>query len=304
MTVTPLAQTHLSCTTVKHRTLWQKRARSGVLFALPILVFETCLLFFPIAQTFYYSFTNWNGLSSHFVGLKNYSSLVHDPIFWRILANNGILLLSIPVAVMLPLGAAFLLHQHVVGWRFFQSAFYLPTVISWVVIGMVAVQIFAGHGILNRVLAVFGLHQNMLAHPVPALMVVIIAFIWSLFGSNMIVFIGGMATMPRELYEAARVDGANGFTIFWYITVPLLRRFIQFNVILTLITAFTGLFSLIFVMTGGGPGFGTTTLEFFIYEQAFNVGSFGYAATLGVVLFILMVSVTVFQIPLLLREGD
>ncbi len=282
----------------------QQRASSGILFALPLLIFEACFLFIPIFETFYYSLTAWNGLSAHFVGLSNYAYLFRDPIFWRILANNGILLLSIPLAVMIPLGAAFLLQRHVTGWKFFQSAFYLPTVISWVVIGMIAVQVFAGRGVLNRFLSVFGIHQNMLGHPVSALIVIIIAFIWSLFGSNMVIFIGGMATMAPELYEAARIDGANEFTTFWYITVPLLRRFIQFNFILTLITAFTGLFSLIFVMTGGGPGFGTTTLEFFVYEQAFNGGSFGEAATLGVVLFVLMFAVTLFQVPLLLSEGD
>lgn len=289
---------------VKKRTLREQRAATGVLFALPLLIFEGCLLFLPIFETFYFSFTTWNGLSSQFVGLSNYIALFTDPIFWRILANNGILLLSIPIAIMIPLGAAYLLQRHVTGWKFFQSAFYLPTVISWVVIGMVAVEVFAGRGVLNRFLSIFGLHQNMLAHPVSALIVILIAFIWSLFGSNMVIFIGGMATMAPELYEAARIDGANELKTFWYITIPLLRRFIQLNFILTLITAFTGLFSLIFVMTGGGPGFGTTTLEFFIYQQAFDSGAFGEAATLGVVLFILMFAVTLFQVPLLLREDD
>src|SRR5439155_25487351 len=107
---------------------------------------------------------------------------------------------------------------------------------------------------------------NMLSHERSALVAVMITFVWSMFGTNLIIFLAGMATIDQELYDAARVDGAGSFTVMIKVTIPLLRRFIQFAFIITLITAFTALFSLIFVMTGGGPGYGTTTLELFIYE--------------------------------------
>ncbi len=288
----------------RKKKLHATRAWTGVLFALPVVAFELMLLILPILQTFYYSFTSWNGITSSFIGFQGYVSLLTNPTFWRILENNAALLLSIPIAIILPLTVAFILEQRPWGWNFFRSAFYLPTVISWVVIGMVAVLFFARHGILNHVLALFGTQQNMLGHPISAMISVIITFIWSVFGINMVIFIGGMATLPRELYEAARVDGAYGWQILWHVTIPLLKRFIQFAFILTLITAFTALFSLIFVMTGGGPGFGTTTLEFFVYEQAFNVGQFGYAATLGVFLFLVMFASMLFQIRLLLSGDD
>ena len=124
------------------------------------------------------------------------------------------------------------------------------------------------------------------------MLAVIITFIWSIFGTNTIIFITGMATLDRDIYEAARVDGAGSFAIFWRITIPMLMRFIQFAFILTLITAFTALFSLIFVMTGGGPGYGTTTLEFYVYQQAFSVGVFGYAAAIGIVLFAIVFAIS------------
>lgn len=278
------------------------RSRTGILFSLPVLAVEGFLLFLPIVQAFYYSLTAWDGVTVQWIGIGTYISLFKDPTFWRVLANNGLLLLSVPIAVGIPLGVAFLLHERIWGWKFFRTVYFLPTAISWVVIAMVSVQFFAGQGILNNILAVFHLHQNMLAGEFPAMIAVIITFIWSQFGQNTIIFITGMSTLPTEIYEAARVDGAGRWVTFWYITIPLLRRFILFAFIVTLITAFTALFSLIFVMTGGGPGYGTTTLEFFVYEQAFNVGQFGLGATLGVVLFLMVFAVSLLQIRNLQRE--
>ncbi len=138
--------------------------------------------------------------------------------------------------------------------------FFLPTAVSWVVIGFVATRFFADDGILQSLLGDVGLgslHPDMLSHEHRALFAVMITFIWSMFGTNLIVFLAGMATIDPTLYDAARVDGASSFArARSRITVPLLRRFVQFSFIITLVTAFTALFSLIFVMTGGGPGFG------------------------------------------------
>ena len=112
-------------------------------------------------------------------------------------------------------------------------------------------------------------HPDMLSHEGRALAAVMLTFIWSMLGCNMVIFLAGMATIDQEIYDAAKVDGAGQFTVLFKITLPLLKRFVQFTFIFSLIMAFSGLFSLIFVMTGGGPGFGTTTLEFYIYQEAF-----------------------------------
>ena len=164
---------------------------------------------------------------------------------------------------------------------------------------MVALRVFAGEGILNHVLSAVGLgfvHTDLLSGEVSAMVAVAITFIWSVFGTNTIIFITGMATLDRDVYEAARVYGAGALTTFIEITIPMLMRFIQFAFILTLITAFTALFSLIFVMTGGGPGYGTTTLEFYVYQQGFQVGVFGYAAAIGIVLFAIVFAVSLAQL--------
>jgi ABC-type sugar transport system permease subunit len=269
-------------------------------------VLVAVLLLYPIGETIYYSFTAWDGLTATWLGVKAYTNLLQSPDFISVLENNALILLAIPVAIVLPLGVAFLLSGHIPGWRFFRSVFFLPTAISWVVIGFVSTRFFADDGILQGLLGDVGLgslHPDMLSNEHRALIAVMITFIWSMFGTNMIVFLAGMATIDPTLYDAAKVDGASSLAVLARITIPLLRRFIQFSFIITLVTAFTALFSLIYVMTGGGPGFGTTTLEFYIYQSAFSSGDFGTAATAGAILFVVVAVISAIQLRLL-RAGD
>ena len=263
------------------------------------------LLLYPIGQTVYYSFTTWDGITSKWVGTATYAHLFHNAEFTRVLENNAMMILAIPVAIVLPLGVAFLISSGVRGWRFFRSIFFLPTAVSWVVIGYISVRFFADEGILQSLLNNTGLgflHPNMLSHEHSALIAVMITFVWSMFGTNLIIFLAGMATIDQEIYDAARVDGAGSLTVMFRITLPLLKRFVQFTFIISLVTAFSALFSLIYVMTGGGPGYGTTTLEFFAYQQAFSAGDFSVGATAGVVLFVAVFAVSMVQLRLLRSE--
>ena len=120
-----------------------------------------------------------------------------------------------------------------------------------------------------------------------------------MIGTNTIIFLTGMATLDPALVEAARVDGAEQWRIFIHITLPLLKRFVQFAFVITVISCFSALFSLIFVMTGGGPGYGTTTLEFFVYQSGFSLGQFGTAALYGIILFVIMTTVGLVQLRLI-----
>ncbi|MDP9286375.1 MAG: sugar ABC transporter permease, partial [Actinomycetota bacterium] len=276
------------------------------LFTLPVVTLVGSLLLYPIGQTVYYSFTTWDGISSKWVGVSTYTHLFHNPEFTRVLENNAMMILAIPFAIALPLAVAFLINSRVRGWRFFRSVFFLPTAVSWVVIGYIAVRFFADDGILQHLLNHVGLgfiHPNMLSHERSALVAIMITFVWSMFGTNLIIFLAGMATIDQEIYDAAKVDGAGSLSTMFRITFPLLKRFVQFTFIISLITAFSALFSLIFVMTGGGPGYGTTTLEFFVYQQAFSAGDFGTGATAGVVLFVAVFAVSMLQLRIL-RSDD
>jgi len=297
----------VSKTPVRRGQLARARRRAGIVFTLPVALLVVGFLAIPIVQTFYYSFTRWNGITSTWIGPDNYRQLFADSTFWQVVSNNLILLASIPLAILIPLLVAFLLNEHVVGWRFFRSVYFLPTAISWVVIGMVAIRFFASEGILNGTLQTIGLggiHTDLLSSNSTAIIAVIITFIWSVFGTNTIIFITGMATLDREIYEAARVDGAGAWSTLFYVTIPMLMRFIQFAFILTVITAFTALFSLIFIMTQGGPGFATTTLEFFVFEKGFNTGVFGLAAAIGVVLFVVVFGIWMAQFRVFRDRAD
>ena len=285
--------------------LARRRRRAGILLSLPAVIVVVALLGIPIGQAIYYSMTTWDGISSTWIGPSTYTTALSDPILWRVLQNNALLLLSVPFAIGVPLGIAALLHEHVRGWRFFRSVYFLPTAISWVVIGMVAVQFFALSGLMNAMLRAVGLaslQTDMLAGQRSALAALAITFVWSMLGTNTIIFLTGMATLDPTLIEAARVDGLTRRQIFFRVTVPLLKRFIQFSFVITVISAFSALFSLIFVMTNGGPGFGTTTLEFFVYQSAFAQGQFGTGALYGIILFVIMIVVGLVQLRLIRSE--
>jgi ABC-type sugar transport system permease subunit len=169
----------------------------------------------------------------------------------------------------------------------------------------VALQFFAAKGMLNQFLADIGLgsvHTDMLASEYSALAALGLTFVFSMIGTNTIIFLTGMATLDPTLIEAARVDGLNRWQIFYRVTLPLLTRFIQFAFVITVISAFSALFSLIFVMTGGGPGLGTTTLEFFVYQAGFGQGQFGTGALYGIILFVIMIIVGIGQLRLIRPE--
>ncbi len=286
--------------------LARRRRLAGMLLSVPAIVLVAALLWTPIVQAVRYSMTTWDGYSAPvWIGPSAYASAFGDPIVRRVLENNALLLLAVPFAIGIPLIIAALLHEHVRGWRFFRSVYFLPTAISWVVIGMVALQFFADKGILNQLLADVGLgsiHTDFLASEYSALAALAITFIWSMIGTNTIIFLTGMATLDPTLIEAARVDGLSRWQIFYRVTLPLLTRFIQFSFVITVISAFSALFSLIFVMTGGGPGLGTTTLEFFVYQAGFAQGQFGTGALYGVILFVIMIIVGIGQLRLIRTE--
>ncbi|MGH7610831.1 MAG: carbohydrate ABC transporter permease [Candidatus Dormibacteria bacterium] len=273
-----------------------------MLLTLPALLIVLALLLLPIGQAVYYSMTNWDGLTAQWIGPRTYLNLFESSTFWRVLENNGILLLALPVAVFIPLLIAAMLHEHVWGWKVFRSLIFLPTAISWVVIGIVAMQVFAANGSVNGLLGALGLKSleiNFLGFEYSALGAVAATFIWSMVGTNTIIFLTGMSTIDPAIYEAARLDGAGRVRTFRHITLPLLKRYFQFGFVITTITAFTALFSLIFIMTEGGPGYGTTTLEFFVYQQAFAIGAFGTGAMVGIVLLVLIFGVNLLQMRIL-----
>jgi multiple sugar transport system permease protein len=213
-----------------------------------------------------------------------------DPELRKSLTNSMLIFVSIPLGMIGPFVTAYLLFQGMPGARFMRSVIFAPTALSWIVIGMVAREFFANRGPLNGVLDTFGLEavsRNWLADSTWALVAVIIAFNAAMWGVNTIIFLTGLATIDKSTIEAARLDGANGRQVLTYIVLPSMRRFVEFVFIITVVISFTGLFGLIYVMTGGGPGSATMTLDFAVWRRAFSTGSFGTGAAIGISLMIL-----------------
>lgn len=275
---------------------FRRRAWVGFLFALPAMVAVIGIILTPLFEAAYYSLTTWNGLTSSYVGFSTYSQVFfHTVGIDQILENNAAVVISIPVGLAVAMLAAFLTATRAVGWKLFRSVVFFPVALSWVVVGIVFSSFFAQDGGLNGLLRASGLGhfaQNWLGSPTAALPALLFTFAWAMFGINTVIFISGLATIPPELFDAARVDGAGTFRLLLHVVLPLMRRFVSLAFVVTLISGFTGVFGLIFVMTSGGPGFSTTTLEYQIYQEAFSLGNFGTAAALGMVLFAMMAVLT------------
>ena len=275
---------------------FRRRAWTGFLFAVPAMVAVAGIMLLPLFQAAYYSLTTWDGLTSTYIGFSAYTQLFfHTVGIGQILENNAWVVFSIPVGLAVAMLAAFLTATRAVGWKLFRNVVFFPVALSWVVIGIVFGAFLAQDGGLNTLLRASGLGHlthDWLGSPATALPALLLTFAWAMFGINTVIFISGLATIPQELFDAARVDGAGSLRVLLHIVLPIMRRFVGLAFVVTLISGFTGIFGLIFVMTSGGPGFSTTTLEFQVYQEAFSLGNFGTAAALGMVLFAMMAVLT------------
>jgi ABC-type sugar transport system permease subunit len=274
----------------------QGRQFAGLLFLTPLILLWGLFLIVPIIETMYYSLMQWDGLSAVWNGVGNYLTLLHSADFGNVLINNALLLLSVPFAVMVPCFIALIIAAEPPGWRWVRALIFLPATLSWVVTGIVWLRVFSSDGMLNaglRAIGLGGLQMDLLGSVHTAIIPIALTFVWSQIGQNTLIFLIGFSSIDASVLEAATIDGAGFFSAVRTIILPLMTRFIIFATIITLIAAFTALFSLIFVMTGGGPGFSTTTMEFYIYRLAFGQTDFGMGATVGVVLLVVIALVSV-----------
>lgn len=277
--------------------LLSKRSKRSVIawtVLLPAVVILMLYRTIPLLWTFILSFQEmgWAGDTS-FVGLENYAELLTDDVFVEALVNNVILLATIPVGIAIALGVAILLNQKFFATDAFRSLFFLPYILMMVGIAVIWQYIFkTDGGVANFILLQLGIiDQNIswLGDSTWALLSVFIVHVWKSVGLYLVVLLAGLQTIPQQVYEVARIDGANRRQRFFHITLPLLRPTIGVCILIGMILSFK-LFDLIRVMTGGGPGDSTEILITLLYEEAFTNGQFGYAAVLTIVLFVLMLS--------------
>lgn len=273
-------------------------ALAGYILATPALVVFVIFMFIPIAMTFWYSLHRYSGFGRmRWLGLDNYKNILQDDTFWKAVVNTILYTaITVPIGIACGLGAALLLNRAMPGRALFRALFYVPVVISGVASGIIFLRLFDPIiGIVNQLLGTVGLPTvNWQGSGTAALISVVIVTTWQGIGFGMVVYLAGLQGIPGELYEAGLVDGAVRWNRFRYITWPLLRPTTFFLLIYSVIGSFQ-VFDVVYVLTRGGPGTSTTFLVQYAYDQGFNQRRQGYAAAIGVILYVIVLAFTLVQ---------
>ena len=282
--------------------IWQQHSHkfTPYFFLLPALIVLGLTVFYPAIRAFYLSFTQYEydlTQAPTWVGLKNFQRLVRDPIFWQTFRNTLLYLVCVvPVLVTLPLALAILVNQKLRGIHWFRVAYYVPVVISMVVAGIAWKWLYADSGLLNQLLQAIGLPSvPWLTSPNWAIFSVMVVTVWKGLGYYMVIYLAGLQAIPQELYEAAAIDGSDGIKKHWDITIPLMRPYLFLVAVISAISA-TKVFEEVYVMTRGGPNHASETIVYYLYNKAFNELEISYACTIGLVMFLLILVLSVVRL--------
>lgn len=269
------------------------------LYIAPAFVFVAAFVLYPVGQAIWISFYQWDGVTvAHWVGLGNYVTALSSPALTQSYAHVGVLVFFyavLPVAIAFVLAAILQRGSRLRGVGILQTLIFLPQVVAAVVIGVIWVSIYAPDGLINSGLRHIGLGvvaRAWLGDFSTALPAVGLIGTWVEIGLCLVLFLAGIAQIPQELYEAARVDGAGFFRELMAVTLPALRGPLSVALTLTVVAALKT-FDIVFVTTGGGPGTSTTVPAYQVYNLAFNQGQVGMATTIGIILTVLVLVITV-----------
>ncbi len=270
---------------------------SAWLFLAPALVLLGLFVFWPVAYLVWLGFTDGSLRDPLFVGTANFERLFSSERFRQVLVNTAIFTVgSVVPSVVLALLAAVALVRKVPLRGFLRASYFLPTIVSLVAAGVAFRWLFHPQGWINVAIeASGGVPVSWLSSPTWAMPVLIAVATWKQIGFNVVIFLAGLAAVPRSRYEAAELDGASEWQQFWYITLPGIRPTLIFAVVTTVIFTFRS-FEPVYVMTGGGPLNTTNILVYYVYEQAFGLFNFGLSAAAAVVLLVGVLLVTAIQL--------
>ena len=272
----------------------------------PAVVVFAVFMFVPLLLTVWFSLHEWGGFGPlTWVGAANYVEIAQDPTFWTAFGNTVLFTgISVPLGIVTGLGAALLLNRALPARGLLRGLVYLPVVVSGVAAGVIFLRLFDPvRGILNQLAGTLGLPQvDWQSDATAALVSIVVVTTWQGVGFGMVVYLAGLQGIPREVYEAASVDGAGRWRTFASITWPLLAPTTFFLVVYSVILSFQA-FDSVYVLTRGGPGDATTFLVQYAYDQGFNQLRQGYAAALGVIIYAVVLLLTVVQWRLG-RRGD
>jgi multiple sugar transport system permease protein len=279
-------------------TAVQRERLAGYLFIAPDLIGLFVFIGIPMVLALTIGFFDVNGFGTFsFVGLANYQRMAADPLFWQCMrVTAGYVVLLVPSLYVAGLGLALLVQRTNRFNTVMRSLFFAPQMVSLVVIAVVWQLMSADKiGVISRAFSLLGLSGvSLLGNPSLTLYAVVFITVWFSMGFYMLIFLGGLQDIPQQYYEAARIDGATPAQGFWNITLPLLRPTSFFVLLTSLVGAVAGsqAFDLIYVMTKGGPANATQLIIVYIYLQAFQYSSFGYAAAMASILVVVLLALT------------
>jgi ABC-type sugar transport system permease subunit len=276
------------------------------LFLTPLLALLAAFILYPVVMNLISSFTEWKGYgAATWIGLANYREMLGDAAFWTSISNTAILVCYIPLSTVVTVFSAALLREGIRGWRAYRALLFIPNLLGPVIIGVVFSIYLRNDGALNVLLKwAIGAPVQFLTSPVAAINSVgVIQVVWVHLGFGLIYFLAAMNGIEQEVYEAALIDGARFWRTLLRVTVPSIRFAVEFWVVFSFIEVFARMFSFIYTLTRGGPGFGTFTLEYGIFSQGFEKFRAGYSSSWSVVLFLICAAISVAQIRLMRRRS-
>lgn len=268
-----------------------RNKRAILFFVMPALIWFLAIAFFPICQSIAYSFLDWDGISaSKFIGFTNYKNLFKDLLFYKSF-KNSLMLAAASVFIQLPISMllALILANGVKGEKVYRTILFIPVVISSTVIGQLWMKVYhPTYGLLNGFLKAVGLgkfQSEWLGSSSTALASVFVPMIWQDIGFHMLLFYAAAKSISSDIFEAARIDGANSWQIAFKITTPLILPTIQANIILAVIGSLKS-FDLIYVLTKGGPLHATEVPTMLMYTDIFTKNQYGYASSIAIFIII------------------
>ncbi len=281
----------------KQKNFSWKFSWTPYLFLLPAIAFLGLTSFLPVLQAIYLSFTNYDFVSSPtFNGWQNYINLWRDRTFWKVLSNTLVYLsFVVPSLVILPLVLAILVNQKLRSIKFFRAVYYFPVIVSVVVAGIAWKWVYAENGILNYFLSIITFQSvkiPWLTDPRTAIFAIIAVVIWRGVGYYMVIYLAGLQAIPVDLYEAAAIDGSDGWQRHFDITIPLMQPYIILVSIISSISAMK-IFEEVYIMSQGGPVNSTKTVVYYLYEKGFTSLEMGYASAIGVFLFLIIFTISI-----------
>lgn len=260
------------------------------LFIAPAIIVLALVFGYPIVRLAVLSFQRPTQTGVEYVQFANYRAILKDDVFLRAARNNLELLICVPIMVIIALLLGIFLFERIRGWQFYRTTLFLPYLLPITVVGLIFSYIFQLSGVLNEFLTAIGLERlalDWLGSTKLALPTLMFVIVWKEVGFGIVLFLARLMSVEEELFDAAKIDGANWWQLHLYITIPQLATVIEFFTVVSIITMLSWVFNYVYVMTGGGPGNSTMVTELYVYLTAFRYNQMNIAAAVSVLLLLI-----------------